>query len=665
MGGRIVTPGPNLDLLALEAALQRLAEHDPLKARLVEPRYFAGLTGDQAARATPFRGPPGRQFEGRTSMSFLSHWRRVFTGKVRRFRPSGRRLVARPRLEVLEDRTLPTGLLSVPYMPQANSGYFGSVSVPPPDLSSAGPDSVVAADFNHDGRPDIAVANGITNNVSILLNNGNGTFGVLAPPPPELTRSDFSYGPNASYTVGTDPGSLVVGDFNGDGFPDLAVLNRGQGNLAVGGLIPPSVSVLLGNGSGGFSAPTTIPMPISILGSGPPSALVVGDFIHDVNHPGNQDLAVLSDGAPTGFVSILEDNGNGLAVGGGFTLEQSYSVGVNPISAVVGDFNGDGSPDLAVLNQGSGGFSPSVSVLLGNGIGSGLSTAVQYTLAYRGVGAPTSLAIGDLSGNGHLDIVVAGGDALGGALTLLPGNGRGGFSGGMSQTPGIFGLPGDPSSVVVGDFNGDGIPDLALGNFGNSVTMLLGKGDFTFAPPAEYTVGEDPSSFAAQVAMGDFNGDGFPDLVATNPLENSVGVLLNQTVATTTSLTASPNSAVYGQSVTFTATVSSASGVPTGRRFLRRADRYQRSRFRHGRQRPAGGQLHHQHAACGDTHHHGALSVPHNQLRRQQRHNDPGGRQADADGDGRCRPEHGRGGPLQPPVRGRQPDLHRQLQWFR
>jgi hypothetical protein len=421
---------------------------------------------------------------------------------------------------------------------------------------------VAVGDFNGDGKQDIAVANSDTNTVSVLLNNGDSAsnpqrgFGINAAPIGDIPQ-DYSNGPNTEYTVGKNPGSLVVGDFNGDGNPDLALVNAGDNTL----------SVLLGNGSGGFSAPTTI----SIPGSGEISAIVVGGFIHDFNHPSKQDLAVVSAiaNAP-GFVSILEDNGNGLPVGGGFTMPEQYSVGVNPISAVVGDFNGDGFPDLAVLNKGiQGGTFASVSVLLQEN-GTFFSTDVQYTLA----AFPYSLAVGDFNGDGHLDIVVAGSDDQGGDLTILRGYGQGLFHDGMPQPPTIKGLPGTLTSVVVGDFNGDGIPDLALANDSTSVTILLGNGGngvFWFATAVTYALGMpgDIPFRAGSVAVGDFNGDTYPDLVATKPGTNllsasSLSVLLNQTVATTTSVTASPNSAAYGQSVTFTATVSSGSGVPTG-----------------------------------------------------------------------------------------------------
>jgi hypothetical protein len=178
------------------------------------------------------------------------------------------------------------------------------------------PASVAVGDFNGDGKLDLAVANSASNNVSVLLGNGDGTFQAAV-----------------NYAVGTNPASVAVGDLNGDGKLDLAVANIGSNN----------VSVLLGNGDGTFKAAVNY-----AVGSSPYS-VAVGDF----NGDGKLDLAVANPGSNN--VSVLLGNGDGT-----FQTAVNYAVGSYPYSVAVGDFDGDGRMDLAVANHGSN----NVSILL-------------------------------------------------------------------------------------------------------------------------------------------------------------------------------------------------------------------------------------------------------------------------------------------------------------
>src|SRR6266536_995671 len=211
-------------------------------------------------------------------------------------------------------------LFSVPFL----SGFFSALSFAQSISFTAatnfaagdGPSSVAAGDFNGDGRQDLAVANTFSNNVSILLGNGNGTFGAAT-----------------NFAAGNGPLSVAVGDFNGDGRQDLAVVNR----------LSTNVSILLGNGNGTFGAATNF-----AVGNGPLS-VVLGDF----NGDGRQDLAVANQFSAN--VSILLGNGNGT-----FGAATNFAGGTGPLSVAVGDFNGDGRQDLAVANQ----FSDNVAILL-------------------------------------------------------------------------------------------------------------------------------------------------------------------------------------------------------------------------------------------------------------------------------------------------------------
>jgi len=339
--------------------------------------------------------------------------------------------------------------------------------------AGANPYSVAVGDFNADGRPDLAVANVSSNNVSILLGNGGagGTFQ-----------------PAVNYAVGSSPRSVAVGDFNADGRPDLAVAN----------LTSNTVSILTGNGGVGG---TFQPAMNYAVGSNPFS-VAVGDF----NADGRPDLAVAN--FSTNNASVLLGNADGT-----FQGAVNYAVGTFPRSIGVGDFNADGRPDLAVANINAAGPG-TVSILSGNGNGT-FATAVNY-----GVGNnPQSLAVGDFNADGRPDLAVPNRDSNNVSIRL--GNAAGTFQPMVNYVVGT-----SPISVAVGDFNGDGRPDLAVANQGtDTVSILLGSGGGggMFQPAVNYAAAVGP--FA--VALGDFNADGRPDLAVANQSSNNVSILLN------------------------------------------------------------------------------------------------------------------------------------------
>jgi hypothetical protein len=325
------------------------------------------------------------------------------------------------------------------------------------------PSAIVAGDFNRDGHLDLAVANQSSNDISVLLGNGDGTFQ-----------------PQVTYAVGTGPDALVAGDFNGDGRLDLAVANQG----ALGS--PGTVSVLRGNGDGTFQPQVTYPVGIS------PVAIVAGDF----NGDGRLDLAVANRNDQGGTSSVLLGNGDGT-----FQPQVSYAVGSGPDAIVAGDFTGDGRLDLAVANTFGPHFvnsSATVSVLLANGDGT-----FQPQVSYAVGSAAFSIAAGDFAGNGRLDLAV--GDTDG--VQILRGNGDGSFQAPVTYAGGDL-----PRAIVSGDFNGDGRLDLAVANFqSNDISVLLGNGDGTFQQARHTGISADGGLVA-----GDFNGDGRLDLAVTN-----------------------------------------------------------------------------------------------------------------------------------------------------
>jgi hypothetical protein len=292
--------------------------------------------------------------------------------------------------------------------------------------------------------------------------------------------SGVLFDPADNYAVGASPTGVAVGDFNGDGKPDLAVANYGAN----------TVSVLLNNRAGGFGLAVNYPT------SYVPIFIAVRDF----NGDGKLDLAVANFGGKS--VSVLLGDG-----AGGFAPAVNFEVGYNPASIAVGDFNGDGKLDLATANL----ESASVSVLLGDGAG-GFQPAIDSPAGYL----PVSVAAGDFNGDGKLDLAVA--QANTSFVNVLMGNGSGGFARAVNVPAG------GPYDVVVADFNGDGKADLAVAdpNGGGTVGVLLGTGAGGFAPVANFPVGDAPLS----LAVGDFNGDGRPDVAVANFGSNNVSVLL-------------------------------------------------------------------------------------------------------------------------------------------
>ena len=331
------------------------------------------------------------------------------------------------------------------------------------------PSSVATGDLNRDGHLDLVVANGSDNTLSVLFGNPDGTFQ-----------------PAIQLVVGSGPVSVVISDFNGDGKLDIAAANAGA-------LDPTkSVSVLLGDGNGNFGSPINSPTGTY------PMAMAVGD----VNNDGFPDLVL----AQETVITVLLGNGDGT-----FRAPVNFSTGGAKLRSVtLGDFNNDGNLDIAAGDY----LYNNVEVLLGDGAGN-FGTAATYPAD----GHSSDVAVGDFNNDGNLDLVSA--NRFLSDVTVLLGDGNGGF-----QSSGNF-LAGQYCKALgVGDFNGDGNLDLAVANaeYGdNTVSVLLSDGNGGFSAALNFPTGVAPTS----IAIGDFNGDGYFDIAVANHDSNSLTVLIN------------------------------------------------------------------------------------------------------------------------------------------
>jgi hypothetical protein len=290
-------------------------------------------------------------------------------------------------------------------------------------------------------------------------------------------------------TLGADLSSsaVAVGDLNGDGMPDMVVAN----SITPNG----TVSVFLNDGHGGFGAAT------QYAAGNNPKAIVLGDF----NGDGKLDIAVGDKVVPWGTVAVLFGDGHGSFSAPTFTL-------VGPVvSLAAGDFNGDGHLDLVAIDQYAG-YSAAVE-LLNNGQGGFQQPRGFYTDLMG-----SSVAAADFNGDGKLDLAIANSVLPNGYVTVLDGDGQGGFTKVGQFASGI-----NSKCVAVGDLNGDGRPDLVVADTAlttGGVGVLLNNGQGGFLPVSVYGAGTNPW----WVAVGDFNGDGNLDVVAANNVSPNGGV---------------------------------------------------------------------------------------------------------------------------------------------
>lgn len=321
-------------------------------------------------------------------------------------------------------------------------------------------------------------ASGLAEGIATITASAGGISGTATV---EVTIRLFS-GPT-SYPVGNTPSAVTTGDFNGDGFVDLAVANADDAKI----------SLLNGTGNGLFSAAQTFETGIR------PESLVAGRFDNDLF----DDLAVASFGDTLRTISIFLGASDGIGPGAGVSMSSG------PIAIVAADFNSDGNQDLATANLSSN----DLSIMFGGNFQSPVSVSA-------GGNGPIALLGADLNKDGKTDLVVALGSEN--KVAVLLNDGTGGFS--DPPLP-LFDVGDGPNSVISGDWDGDGKLDLAVVNSGSAdLTLLFGDGAGGFSPQAWPLAGGGRPEFAA---TGDFDDNGSPDIAVSNSANDTLSILLN------------------------------------------------------------------------------------------------------------------------------------------
>lgn len=345
------------------------------------------------------------------------------------------------------------------------------------------PNSVETADFNRDGAPDLAIANDEDSTIIILLGNGHG---------------QFSPAPGSPFASNRHPNDIAIADFNNDSNPDLAIANTKTAEL----------TLLLGNGKGGFAeAPNS---PYHVYSRPHTHGIAVADF----NRDGRLDMA--TDDWGENKVSIVFGD-----TGLHFDRQTFYAVGRRPYQRLrTADLNQDGNPDLVTTNL----ESDNSTVLLGQGNGKFREAPGS---PFPCGDAPFAIAIGDINGDGHADLAIADAPTITAeskgkdGLYILLGDGTGHFEP-LQGSP--FATGKSPSRIAIGDLDGDGINDVAVTNYNNKTVTIFLMNKTGVAATMTIQAGNHPDG----ICIHDLNKDGKNDIAVTNQTDGTLMILLNK-----------------------------------------------------------------------------------------------------------------------------------------
>jgi hypothetical protein len=346
------------------------------------------------------------------------------------------------------------------------------------------PYSIEIADLNGDKIKDLVIANGEDSSVTVLLGTGKG---------------EFREAKGSPFPAGYMPNDIAIADFNKDGKPDMAFANHDRKYL----------TVLIGDGSGGFKPEKGSPFPVVVTPH--THGIAAGDF----NSDGNLDL--LTDSWGNDRLAVLFGNSNH-----GFNTPVKYlQVGKHPYQrARAADLNNDGNLDIVTTNLDGN----NTTILLGDGKG---NFREPQGSPFACGDSPFGVAIGDINGDGRPDLAIVNSPSITSSntgrdgLTILLGDGNGKFTT-MPGSP--FTAGNAPSRVAIGDLNSDGIADIVVTNYkSNTITIFMMKKGGV-ASSYSLLVGSKPDG----LAIADLNGDGEGDIVVANSGDNYINVMLSK-----------------------------------------------------------------------------------------------------------------------------------------